>query len=134
MFTEHNGVYNNVMLFSKLKGVSAKIPVCTPRFCTVYAVSKGKLSSLRPSDVELDETLVDDSSDTSCSTNTSSNYTSTSLIGLDFSIRAQLTLILKLIRAFVSRLIAIKRLIVNVFKKYITSCLIVIERLVGNID
>ncbi|XP_054815373.1 U-box domain-containing protein 35-like isoform X4 [Prosopis cineraria] len=65
---------------SKLKGLSAKISSCTPRFCTVYAVSKGKLFSSRPSDIEIDGNLIDDSSETSCSTSSSLNSASTSQI------------------------------------------------------
>lgn len=61
---------------SKHKGMSAKISVCTPRFCTVYAVSKGKLL-IRPSDVQIDESITDDTSEISFSSSSSSNYTST---------------------------------------------------------
>ncbi|XP_004499631.1 U-box domain-containing protein 35-like isoform X2 [Cicer arietinum] len=63
---------------SKHKGMSAKISVCIPRFCTVYAVSKGKLS-IRPSDMEIDGSIIDDTSETSFSSSSSSNYTSTNL-------------------------------------------------------
>ncbi|KAJ7949484.1 U-box domain-containing protein kinase family protein [Quillaja saponaria] len=62
----------------KLKGLSARISVCTPRFCTIYAVSKGKLSSLRPSDIQIDGSNKADCSETSFSSNNSSNYTSSS--------------------------------------------------------
>ncbi|XP_027329448.1 U-box domain-containing protein 35 isoform X2 [Abrus precatorius] len=62
---------------SKHKGMSAKISVCTPRFCTVYAISKGKLS-IRPSDMQIEGSTVDDASETSFSSNSSSNYTSSS--------------------------------------------------------
>jgi hypothetical protein len=66
------------MPFSKHKGMSAKISVCAPRFCTVYAVSKGKLS-IRQSDMQTDGNIVDDTtSETSFSSSSSSNYTSTS--------------------------------------------------------
>lgn len=61
---------------SKHKGMSAKISVCTPRFCTVYAVSKGKLL-IQPSDVQIDESITDDTSEISFSSSSSSNYTST---------------------------------------------------------
>jgi len=66
--------------FSKHKGISAKISVCTPRFCTVYAVAKGKLS-IRPSDTEVDGSIIDNTSETSFSSSSSSNYTSTSQTG-----------------------------------------------------
>ncbi|TKY49847.1 U-box domain-containing protein 35 [Spatholobus suberectus] len=62
---------------SKHKGMSKKISVCTPRFCTIYAVSKGKLS-IRPSDTPIDGIIIDDASETSLSSSSSSNYTSTS--------------------------------------------------------
>ncbi|XP_029124818.1 U-box domain-containing protein 35 isoform X4 [Cajanus cajan] len=62
---------------SKHKGMSAKISACTPRFCTIYAVSKGKLS-IRPSDMPIDGSIIDDASETSFSSSSSSNYHSTS--------------------------------------------------------
>ncbi|XP_047153096.1 U-box domain-containing protein 52-like [Vigna umbellata] len=62
---------------SKQKGISMKISVSTPRFCTVYAISKGKLS-IRQSDMPIDGSIVDDASETSLSSSSSSNYTSTS--------------------------------------------------------
>jgi len=60
--------------------MSAKISVCTTRFCTVYAVSKGKLL-IRPSDVQIDESITDDTSEISFSSSSSSNYTSTTQTG-----------------------------------------------------
>ncbi|XP_057482582.1 U-box domain-containing protein 35-like [Actinidia eriantha] len=65
-------------MFSRGKNLSSKISECTPKFCTVYAVSKGKLSSLRPSDSETNGSIKDDSSETSFSTNDSSSYNSSS--------------------------------------------------------
>ncbi|KAF5456243.1 hypothetical protein F2P56_025744 [Juglans regia] len=65
----------------KLKGLASKISVRTPRFCTVYAISKGKLSSIRPSNIEMTRSLKDDSSEASYSTRSSSCYTSSSLTG-----------------------------------------------------
>ncbi|XP_021686952.2 U-box domain-containing protein 35 isoform X2 [Hevea brasiliensis] len=64
------------MFTRKLKGndLSSRISTCTPNFCTVYAVSKGKLSSIRPSDLETNGSIRDDSSVTS-STNSSSSHT-----------------------------------------------------------
>jgi len=58
-----------------------KISVSTPRFCTVYAISKGKLS-IRQSDMPIDGSIIDDASETSLSSGSSSNYTSTSQTGL----------------------------------------------------
>lgn len=63
-----------------LKGLSSKIAASTPSFCTVYAVSKGKLSSIRPSDLETVESSKDDNSDTGSNT-CSSSYTSSSQTG-----------------------------------------------------
>ncbi|PSS33205.1 Serine/threonine-protein kinase [Actinidia chinensis var. chinensis] len=65
-------------MFSRGKNLSSKISECTPKFCTVYAVSKGKLSSLRPSDSETNGSIKDDRSETSFSTNDSSSYNSSS--------------------------------------------------------
>uniref|UniRef100_A0A5B6YIJ3 RING-type E3 ubiquitin transferase n=1 Tax=Davidia involucrata TaxID=16924 RepID=A0A5B6YIJ3_DAVIN len=65
-------------IFSRGQNLSSSISECTPRFCTVYAVSKGNLSSVRPSDLETNGSIKDDSSDTSCSTSNSSSYTSSS--------------------------------------------------------
>ncbi|KAG6649055.1 U-box domain-containing protein 35-like isoform X2 [Carya illinoinensis] len=65
----------------KLKGLSSKISVRTPRFCTVYAISKGKLSSIRPSNIETTGSVKDDRSGKSYSTRSSSCYTSSSLTG-----------------------------------------------------
>ncbi|XP_028804840.1 U-box domain-containing protein 35 isoform X2 [Neltuma alba] len=71
------GASSRSIFSSKLKGIAAKISVCTPRFCTVYAISKGKLSSVRPSDVQIDQSFADDGSETNGSTS-SSNCTSSS--------------------------------------------------------
>ncbi|KAL8096033.1 U-box domain-containing protein 35-like isoform X2 [Apium graveolens] len=61
-------------IFSRGRRLSSKISEGTPSYCTVYAVSKGKLSSVRPSDSETSENLKDDMSDTSCSSGSSSRY------------------------------------------------------------
>ncbi|KAL2543391.1 U-box domain-containing protein 35 [Abeliophyllum distichum] len=63
-------------IFSRARTLSSKISECCPSFCAVYAVSKGKLLSLRPSDSETNRSITDDSSDRSCSTNNSSSRTS----------------------------------------------------------
>ncbi|XP_057453645.1 U-box domain-containing protein 35 isoform X2 [Lotus japonicus] len=70
------GASSRGLFKSKQKGMSAKISVCTPRFCTVFAVSKGKLS-IRQSDMQYEGSIKDDISDTSFSSGSSSNYTST---------------------------------------------------------
>lgn len=56
--------------------MSSRISEQTPSFCTVYAVSKGKLSSMRPSDSGPVGSFKDDRSDTSCSTHSSSSHAS----------------------------------------------------------
>ncbi|XP_016574725.2 LOW QUALITY PROTEIN: U-box domain-containing protein 35 [Capsicum annuum] len=61
-------------LFSRGRNLSASISDTAPTFCTVYAVSKGKLSSVRPSTTENNRFLVDDSSDTSSSSNNSTGH------------------------------------------------------------
>ncbi|KAH6820863.1 U-box domain-containing protein kinase family protein [Perilla frutescens var. hirtella] len=63
-------------IFSRARTLSSKISEYCPTFCTVYAVSKGKLSSLRPSDSETNQSFRDDSSDTSSIDNSSSNTSS----------------------------------------------------------
>ncbi|KAL7146587.1 hypothetical protein ABFS83_06G051300 [Erythranthe nasuta] len=67
-------------IFSRTSTLSSKISESCPSFCTVYVVSKGKLSSLRPSDSEGNISFRDDSSETTCSSsdNNSSIYTSSS--------------------------------------------------------
>ncbi|KAF5461826.1 hypothetical protein F2P56_017890 [Juglans regia] len=74
------GASSRGLFTRKLKGVSSRIAVCAPEFCTVYAVSKGKLSSIRPSSIETNGSIRDDSSETSCSTTNSSSYTFSSQI------------------------------------------------------
>ncbi|XP_059316097.1 U-box domain-containing protein 35-like [Lycium ferocissimum] len=61
-------------IFSRGRNLSASISEKAPTFCTVYAVSKGKLSSVRPSSTENDRSLIDDSSDTSSSSNNSTGH------------------------------------------------------------
>ncbi|XP_073305990.1 U-box domain-containing protein 35 isoform X1 [Primulina huaijiensis] len=63
--------------FSRAQTLSSKISGGCPSFCTVYAVSKGKLASLRPSDSKSIRSTRDDGSDASCFTrNSSSSQTS----------------------------------------------------------
>lgn len=61
------GVSSRNLFRRKVKGrqLSSRIAECAPSFCTVYAVSKGKLSSVRQSFSETNESLKDDSSDSS---------------------------------------------------------------------
>ncbi|XP_017258655.1 U-box domain-containing protein 35 isoform X1 [Daucus carota subsp. sativus] len=61
-------------IFSRARRLSSRISEGTPSYCTVYAISKGKLSSVRPSDSETSGNMKDDTSDTSCSTSSSSRY------------------------------------------------------------
>lgn len=58
------GAPSHSMFTRKPKGLSSKISASTPSFCTVYEVSKGKLSSIRPSDSETVGSSRDDDSDT----------------------------------------------------------------------
>lgn len=78
--SDHYPPFEWCLAFSKHKGFSAKISVCIPRFCTVYAVSKGKLF-IRPSDMQIVGSIIDDTSETSFSSSSSSNYTSTTQTG-----------------------------------------------------
>ncbi|KAI8564516.1 hypothetical protein RHMOL_Rhmol03G0187700 [Rhododendron molle] len=59
-------------MFSRRRNVSSEIAESIPKFCTVYAVAKGKLSALRPSVSETHGTIKEDNSETSSSTNDSS--------------------------------------------------------------
>lgn len=59
-------------LFSRKTGtLSSTISAKIPSFCTVYAISKGKLSSIRPSDMETNGNTKDDYSDTSSTSGSS---------------------------------------------------------------
>ncbi|OVA04666.1 Protein kinase domain [Macleaya cordata] len=60
------GASSTSMFTRKLKGqnISSRISECTPSFCTIYVVSKGKLSSVRPSTSETSGAIIDENSDT----------------------------------------------------------------------
>ncbi|KAK1306143.1 U-box domain-containing protein 52 [Acorus calamus] len=60
----------------KGSGFSSRISRCTPTCCTVYVVSKGKLSSVRPSTSETNEGSMDGRSDSSSPNNSFSTHTS----------------------------------------------------------
>ncbi|KAK9144569.1 hypothetical protein Sjap_004472 [Stephania japonica] len=64
----------------KLRGqrISSKISECTPTFCTVYVVSKGKLSSVRPYTSEADGSTKYESSDTISCTDSDFTYDTSS--------------------------------------------------------
>ncbi|KDO45279.1 hypothetical protein CISIN_1g003576mg [Citrus sinensis] len=62
----------------KKNNLSSRISICVPSFCTVYGVEKGKLSSVRPSDLGSIGSTKDDSSDTGCSNSSSSSHNSSS--------------------------------------------------------
>ncbi|TXG70590.1 hypothetical protein EZV62_005525 [Acer yangbiense] len=74
------GAASQGMFTRKLKNndLSSRISLRTPKFCTVYAVSKGKLSSIRPSHLDSNGSIKDDSSGTSFSNNSSSSCNSSS--------------------------------------------------------
>ncbi|PON51051.1 Mitogen-activated protein kinase kinase kinase [Parasponia andersonii] len=71
------GAPSRGMFTRKPKGLSTKISARTPNFCTVYAVSKGKLSSIRPPNLETVRSVSDDNCDAS-SIITNSSYASSS--------------------------------------------------------
>ncbi|XP_059461057.1 U-box domain-containing protein 35-like [Corylus avellana] len=62
----------------KREGLSSRISTCTPSFCVVYAVSKGKLSSMRPANIETNGSIKDNCSVASYSSKSSSSNTSSS--------------------------------------------------------
>ncbi|XP_063944986.1 U-box domain-containing protein 35 isoform X2 [Daucus carota subsp. sativus] len=61
-------------MFLRGRKLCSRISESTPSFCTVYAVSRGKLSSVRPSDTVTKKIMKEDISATSCSTSSSSGY------------------------------------------------------------
>ncbi|PIA61713.1 hypothetical protein AQUCO_00200004v1 [Aquilegia coerulea] len=68
----------------KSKDLSSKISECAPKFCTVYAIRKGKLSSVRPSHFETVGSVKSDSNDADTSTtNSSSNNFSSQIDDTD---------------------------------------------------
>lgn len=82
------GASSRGMFTRKLKknNLSSRISACAPSFCTVYAVSKGKLTSIRPSDSEMNGSTKDDSSETSFSSKNSSDYSFSSQTGTYLSL------------------------------------------------
>nr|GMC61869.1 U-box domain-containing protein 35-like [Ipomoea batatas] len=67
-------------MFSRRQTLSARISEGVPSFCTVYAISKGKLSSIRPSSSDRTGSVATvEDSETSCSTSISSGHGSRSL-------------------------------------------------------
>ncbi|XP_022957883.1 U-box domain-containing protein 35-like isoform X3 [Cucurbita moschata] len=72
------GVSSHGFFSRKLNGLSSRISAHAPRYCTVYAISKGKLASIRPPDMETSVSIKDDSSEAS-SAHSYSSYSSSSL-------------------------------------------------------
>ncbi|KAK9078023.1 hypothetical protein SSX86_002080 [Deinandra increscens subsp. villosa] len=60
-------------MFSRGSNLSSKISESIPKFCTVYAISKGKLSSLRASGSEITGSSIGDSNRSDSSSMTSSS-------------------------------------------------------------
>ncbi|KAK6925814.1 Serine-threonine/tyrosine-protein kinase, catalytic domain [Dillenia turbinata] len=73
------GASSNGMFSRKHQGrtLSSRISECIPTFCTIYAVSKGKLSAIRQAASETNSSVRDDDSEASFSSS-SSSYTSSS--------------------------------------------------------
>ncbi|KAA0043480.1 U-box domain-containing protein 35-like isoform X1 [Cucumis melo var. makuwa] len=78
------GVSSQGLFSRKLSGLSSRISALAPRYCTVYAISKGKLASIRPPDMDTDVSIRDDASEES-SASSYSSYTSSSLTGSPLS-------------------------------------------------
>ncbi|XP_022994981.1 U-box domain-containing protein 35-like isoform X3 [Cucurbita maxima] len=72
------GISSQGFFSRKLNGLSSRISAHAPRYCTVYAISKGKLASIRPPDMETSVSIKDDSSEAS-SAHSYSSYSSSSL-------------------------------------------------------
>lgn len=66
-------------IFSRGPSLSSRISESTPSFCTIYAVSKGKLLSVRPSDSEINRSSSAGDSYTNFSITSSTGHTSSSL-------------------------------------------------------
>ncbi|XP_051142983.1 U-box domain-containing protein 35-like isoform X2 [Andrographis paniculata] len=68
-------------IFSRTPKLSSMITEGCPMFCTVYAVSKGKLSSIRPANSEPNERFIEEEEDDASETSSTStdNYTNNSL-------------------------------------------------------
>ena len=74
------------ILCRKLSGLSSRISALAPRYCTVYAISKGKLASIRPPDMDTNVSIRDDASEES-SASSYSSYTSSSLTGRRYLVK-----------------------------------------------
>ncbi|KAJ8632126.1 hypothetical protein MRB53_025462 [Persea americana] len=72
------GASSRSLLARKFRGhdVSSRISGCIPSFCTVYIISKGRLSSVRTSTSDTDERTLDGRSDSNVSIKSSSSSTS----------------------------------------------------------
>ncbi|PWA88505.1 U-box domain-containing protein kinase family protein [Artemisia annua] len=64
-------------MFSRGRNLSSRISESIPSFCTVYAISKGKLSSLRASDSETIGSSKDDDNTSDSSSITNSSFAQT---------------------------------------------------------
>ncbi|XP_009771774.1 U-box domain-containing protein 35-like [Nicotiana sylvestris] len=66
-------------IFSRGQSLSSRISDSIPSFCTIYAVSRGKLLSIRPSNSEINGSSWTEDSNTSCSISTSTGHSSSLL-------------------------------------------------------
>ncbi|XP_023520539.1 U-box domain-containing protein 35-like isoform X1 [Cucurbita pepo subsp. pepo] len=71
------GVSSQGFFSRKLNGLSSRISALAPRHCTVYAISKGQLASIRPPNMETNVS-IDDASEAS-SANSYLSYSSSSV-------------------------------------------------------
>lgn len=72
------GVSSQGLFSRKLNGLSSRISALAPKYCTVYAISKGKLASIQPPNTGTNVSIKDDASEAS-SANSYSSHTSGSL-------------------------------------------------------
>ncbi|CAH8384713.1 unnamed protein product [Eruca vesicaria subsp. sativa] len=75
--------------FSRKADMCSAISALVPNFCTVYVVSKGKLSCVRPSDSDGNATIRDDGSERTDSSNGSSGPNSESTDGVSSTLDSQ---------------------------------------------
>ncbi|KAJ4913133.1 U-box domain-containing protein 35 [Raphanus sativus] len=75
--------------FSRRADMCSAISALVPNFCTVYVVSKGKLSCIRPSDSDGNATIRDDGSERTNSSSGSSGPNSESTDGVSSTLDSQ---------------------------------------------
>ncbi|KAL6005088.1 hypothetical protein ACLOJK_005649 [Asimina triloba] len=76
---------NTLVIGSSSHSLLARISACIPSFCTVYVVSKGSLSSVRPSTSDTNQSIQTERSDSNLSADSRPSSGSSSQTGTDLS-------------------------------------------------